>query len=189
MTLPLPALAGPHQPGNLALAAAMLRAQDRIDVPEAALAAAATGTRWPARMQRLGPGPLVDRLPAGCDLWLAGGHNAAVAASVRSLSQGDPVHLVLGMLANKDARALLTPLAPLADSLIAVPIEGHDHHAPLALAALARSLGIPATSVARDVPTALDALAARPLARSRVLVLGSLYLAGEVLRLNGQFPD
>ncbi len=195
VALPLPSLTGPHQPGNLALAVAMLRAQDRIDVPEAALASAAIDTRWPARMQRLGAGPLVDRLPQGSELWLDGGHNAAaadaVAASIGSLSDGGPIHLVLGMLANKDARALLTPLAKLADSLTAVPIHGHEHHAPADLAALARSLGIRATGVAKDVPAALDGLAGvMPTAiRSRMLVLGSLYLAGDVLRLNGQFPD
>ncbi|WP_375382210.1 bifunctional folylpolyglutamate synthase/dihydrofolate synthase [uncultured Sphingomonas sp.] len=195
VTLPLPSLAGPHQPGNLALAAAMLRAQDRIDVPDAALASAATDTRWPARMQRLGTGPLVDRLPSGCELWLDGGHNAAaadaVAASIGSLPDGRPIHLVLGMLANKDAHALLTPLAALAASLTAVPIDGHEHHAPAELATLARSLGIPVTGVATDVPAAFDILASGPVTavRSRVLVLGSLYLAGEVLRLNDEYPD
>ncbi len=194
VALPLPSLAGSHQPGNLALAIAMLRAQDRIDVPEAALASAAIDTRWPARMQRLGAGPLVDRLPQGSELWLDGGHNAAaadaVAASIGSLSDGGPIHLVLGMLANKDARALLTPLAALADSLTAVPIHGHEHHAPADLAALARSLGIRATGVAKDVPAALDGLAGAvtPAAPVRVLVLGSLYLAGEVLGLNGEYP-
>lgn len=193
---PLPTLAGPHQPGNLALAIATLRHQQRIAVPTPALAAAATSARWPARMQRLSPGPLLDLLPSGSQIWLDGGHNEAAAQSVSAalaqVAQGRTVHLVLGMLANKDATGLLAPFAPLAQSLTAIPVPGHAHHAPEDLAAAARALGVPATGTAGTPDEALHSIAAglapdapAPL----ILILGSLYLAGEVLRANDELPD
>ncbi|MGI4732859.1 MAG: bifunctional folylpolyglutamate synthase/dihydrofolate synthase [Janthinobacterium lividum] len=194
LSLPLPSLSGAHQAGNLALAAAMLRAQTRLTVPEAALTAAARATRWPARMQRLEPGPLTRLLPDRSELWLDGGHNAAaadaVAAAVTRLGDDRALHLVVGMLANKDAGALLAPLARRAASLVAVPIAGHEHHAPAALADGARSLGIADARTAQDVPAALRLIAGGADGDPcRVLVLGSLYLAGAVLRLNGDDPD
>ncbi|WP_326524369.1 bifunctional folylpolyglutamate synthase/dihydrofolate synthase [Sphingomonas sp.] len=187
---PAPALDGAHQFGNLALAAAMLRAQDRITVSDAAIVRAATDTRWPARMQRLGDGPLVRRLPAGTPLWLDGGHNpaaaGAVAATLGRLLDGRRADLVVGMLANKDARGFLTPFAPFVRSLTAVPIPGHDHHAPAALSAIAADLGI-APHAAPDLATALDSIAIR--APQAVAILGSLYLAGEALAANDEWPD
>jgi dihydrofolate synthase/folylpolyglutamate synthase len=193
---PLPVLAGPHQPSNLALAIATLRHQQRIAIPTPALATAASSARWPARMQRLSPGPLLDLLPPGSQLWLDGGHNEAAAQSVSialaQVAQGRTVHLVLGMLANKDATGLLAPFVPLAGSLTAIPVPGHTHHAPADLAAAARTLGIPAAGAAETPDEALLSIAAglapdapAPL----VLILGSLYLAGEVLRANGELPD
>lgn len=193
---PLPALAGPHQPGNLALAIAMLRHQRRIAIPTPAVAAAAMSARWPARMQRLSSGPLLNRLPAGSQIWLDGGHNEAAAQSVSAalaqVAQGRKVDLVLGMLANKDATGLLAPFAQLAQSLTAIPVPGHAHHAPEDLAAAARALGVPATGTADTPDEALRNIAAS-LAQDAppplVLVLGSLYLAGEVLRANDELPD
>lgn len=192
---PLPALAGPHQPANLALAIAALRHQHRIAVPDAALAAAPIAARWPARMQRLAPGPLVSLLPPDAELWLDGGHNEAAARSVSAalaeVAQGRRAHLIVGMLANKDAVGLLQPFAPLAASLTAVPVPGHAHHDPDDLAALAGRSGIATTAVAHDVMAALRTLRRRiagdpaPL----IFVLGSLYLAGEVLAANGEYPD
>ncbi|OYX47278.1 MAG: bifunctional folylpolyglutamate synthase/dihydrofolate synthase [Sphingomonas sp. 32-66-10] len=191
VTTPLPTLAGPHQPANLALAIATLRHQRTLAIPDSAFAAAATAARWPARMQRLIPGPLHARLPAGAEIWLDGGHNEAAAQSVSAtlaqVANGRPAHLILGMLSNKDATGLLAPFAPLAASFTAVPVPGHAHHDPADLAATARALGIPSTATAPDVPTALASLqgAEAPL----VLILGSLYLAGEVLRENDELPD
>lgn len=188
---PLPALAGPHQPGNLSLAIAMLRHQQVLAMPDAALAAAARNTRWPARMQKLGDGPLLGLLRPDSELWLDGGHNEAAAAAVSTtlaqVAQGRPVRLVLGMLANKDARGLLAPFAPLARSLHAVPVPGHEHHAPEHLAEVARALGIPHAAVAPDIPAALAAIG-RESEAPVVLVLGSLYLAGTVLAANGELP-
>jgi dihydrofolate synthase/folylpolyglutamate synthase len=187
---PLPALAGTHQPENLALAIAILRHQSHLAIPPEAFAEAALNAKWPARMQRLAAGLLVDMLAEESEVWLDGGHNAAAAEAIaRTLrAQGDPrpLHLVLGMLANKDAAGLLGPIAPLAASLSAVPVPDHEHHAPADLAAIAASLGVARTGVADDVASALTAL---PRAPSRVLILGSLYLAGSVLAANGQAPD
>ena len=188
---PLPTLAGPHQPANLALAIATLRHQRALAIPDSAFAAAATGARWPARMQRLSPGPLHALLPAGAEIWLDGGHNEAAAQSVSAtlaqVANGRPAHLILGMLSNKDATGLLAPFAPLAASFTAVPVPGHAHHDPADLAATARALGIPSAATAPDVPTALASL--RTTEAPLVLILGSLYLAGEVLRRNDELPD
>jgi dihydrofolate synthase / folylpolyglutamate synthase len=184
---PLPRLAGVHQPANLALAIEMLRQSD-LPLSEQALAAAAQGARWPARMQRLGEGPLTARVDA--PVWLDGGHNAAagtaIAATLAEQASEGGIDLVLGMLANKDAAGLLAPIAPLVRSMVTVPIPGHAHHSPESLAADARALGIAATT-ADDVPNALDAL--RPTHPRLILILGSLYLAGEVLRENDELPD
>ncbi|MFV0623121.1 bifunctional folylpolyglutamate synthase/dihydrofolate synthase [Sphingomonas sp. ac-8] len=193
---PLPALAGPHQPANLALAIATLRHQDVVSVPDSAFAAAAATARWPARMQQLRVGPLHAPLPAGTELWLDGGHNPAaadaVADTIERVAQGRPVHLVLGMLENKDAAGLLAPLAPLATSLTAVPVPGHAHHSRAALVEAAHRLEIADTATAPDVPTALRLLAARTATAAEppvVLILGSLYLAGKVLEANDELPD
>ncbi|MCP3735292.1 bifunctional folylpolyglutamate synthase/dihydrofolate synthase [Sphingomonas sp. RP10(2022)] len=184
-----PRLVGPHQSRNLALAIAMLRHQGALHISEAAMRAAADWAHWPARMQRLGDGPLHARLPTGSALWLDGAHNPSaaqpVARALRTIATGQPVVLVLGMLANKDAAGVLRILAPSVARLVAVPVPGHAHHAPEALAALADSFGIPADT-ANDLPDALDR-AARDGA-SVVLIAGSLYLAGEALARNDETP-
>lgn len=192
---PLPTLAGPHQPANLALAIATLRHQHQIASDAAAIATAAVGTRWPARMQRLSPGPITALLPPGSDLWLDGGHNEAAAQTVSTalahVAGKREVHLVLGMLSNKDAAGLLSPFAPLATSLTAVPVPGHDHHAPADLATIGRQLGIPTTTTADGIGAALRDIAQRATNSPPpvILILGSLYLAGEVLAENDEAPD
>jgi dihydrofolate synthase/folylpolyglutamate synthase len=189
---PLPALAGAHQPENLALAIAMLRRQNQLAIPLEAYAVAAIGAHWPARMQRLAPGPLTDLLPDGSALWLDGGHNPAAGGAIaRSLDMAEagPIHLVLGMLANKDAAGLLAPIASRIVSLTAVPVPDHEHHAPADLAASASAIGIGETGTAPDVQSALSAIAERTNGPVTVLTLGSLYLAGAVLDANGQPPD
>ncbi len=182
-----PRLVGAHQSRNLALAIAMLRHQGAVHVPEAAMRAAADWAIWPARMQLLSPGPLVDRLPMGSELWLDGAHNpsaaAPVARALRSIRRGRPVTLVLGMLANKDAAGVLRLLAPTIDRVVAVPVDGHDHHAPADLALVAESFGLPATTAA-SVADALGGVAEPGVC----LVAGSLYMAGEVLAANGEAP-
>jgi len=192
LAVPHPALAGPHQPSNLALAIAMLRHQRALAIPDAAFAIAAAAARWPARMQRLASGPLTALLPAGSDVWLDGGHNAAagaaIAATIGERLAGRPLDIICGMLANKDAAGLLTPLATMARSLTAVPIASHEHHAPADLARAAAALGIARTDVASKVPAALARIGTSG-AASVVLIVGSLYLAGEVLAANDELPD
>ena len=182
-----PRLVGAHQSRNLALAIAMLRHQGAVHVPEAAMRAAADWATWPARMQKLSAGPLANLLPAGSDLWLDGAHNpsaaAPVARALRTLRQGRPVVLILGMLANKDAAGVLRLLAPSVDRFVAVPVERHEHHAPADLARVAAALGIEATT-ATSVRDALNTVGEPSLC----LVAGSLYLAGEVLADNDEAP-
>lgn len=194
----LPRMAGPHQPENLALAIALLRHQSVLTIPDDAYRSAAETTHWPARMQRLHPGPLLDLLPPGSQLWLDGGHNPAAAQAIATALETiahpatgrSEVHLVLGMLANKDPAGLLAPFAGLATTLHAVPVPEHAHHAPAALAAVAHELGI-AAHTSPDIATALRdiAMIADPAEPPIVLILGSLYLAGEALSGNGEPPD
>ena len=185
-----PRLVGSHQSRNLALAIAMLRHQEAVVVSEAAMRAAADRANWPARMQRLGDGPLLARLPEGSEVWLDGAHNpnaaVPVARALRSIVANKRSALVIGMLANKDAAGVLRLLAPCVDRVVAVPVPGHEHHAPEALAELAASFGA-VSSTGGSVPLALDTLA---LGRSQaVLVAGSLYLAGQALADNDEPPD
>ena len=183
LDLPLPALAGAHQADNAALAVAMLRHQQAVRVSPEAMAAGIRAARWPARLQRLAPGPVTE-LAAGRTVWLDGGHNPdAGQAIARYFSASEqPLHLILGMLANKDPAAILAPLAGMLASVSIVPAPGHEAHAP---ADFAPFTDLPVRSFAA-VP---DALAALPTDDREVLIAGSLYLAGEVLRLNREFPD
>lgn len=190
LDLPLPRMTGEHQADNAALAIAILRHQKVLNVPEAAISAAMEWARWPARMQKLGVGPLTAMLPDGSEIWLDGGHNPnAGAAIARALDDGAPVHVIVGMLKNKDALGFLGPFADKIASLIAVPVSGHEHHDPEELSQLAHTqLNIAEVAPASDVTRALDQLALRK-QPVKILICGSLYLAGEVLSLNDQMPD
>jgi dihydrofolate synthase/folylpolyglutamate synthase len=191
---PQPAMAGAYQAENLALAVAMLRHQDRLPIAGDALARAALETRWPARMQRLGPGPLTALLPLGSELWLDGAHNAAAAPALRQFIEerfeGTPLDIVFGLLTTKQLDEMLVPFAGLPVTLRCVPVPGKEHHLPAAIAAAARARGI-AASVESDVASALESVVrlAVPGRPPRVLILGSLYLAGDVLARNGELPD
>jgi dihydrofolate synthase/folylpolyglutamate synthase len=178
LDLPLPMLPGAHQADNVALAVAMLRHQDAVRVSSAAMAAGIGAARWPARLQRLAPGPLAGTRR----VWLDGGHNPdAGAAIARHLSDQPPVHVVIGMLATKDPGAILTPLGNRVLSVTIVPAPGHDAHDPAAFAPFS---AVPLSS-APDVGAALAMLPPD----GDVLITGSLYLAGDVLRRNGEIPD
>jgi dihydrofolate synthase/folylpolyglutamate synthase len=152
------------------------------------LRAAADWAHWPARMQRLGPGPLLARLPAGSEIWLDGAHNPAaakpLARALGRIARGRPVTLITGMLANKDAPGVLYELAPHLAHVIAVPVPGHAHHAPETLAGLARTFGLSADT-APSFDAAIDRLNDAP---RLVLIAGTLYLAGEVLAANDEPP-
>jgi dihydrofolate synthase/folylpolyglutamate synthase len=194
LELPLPRLHGAHQAMNAGLAVAMIRHQQAVAVREPALRAAMGWAEWPARLQRLGHGPLHALLPPGAELWLDGGHNPSAARAVADFFRGHvppdrPFHIVLGLLANKDAAGVLKPFVNRSATVHAVPVPGHAHHAPAELVAAARAAGIGGVAAA-DPERALGWIG-RHADRERppiVLVLGSLYLAGEVLRANGQAP-
>jgi dihydrofolate synthase/folylpolyglutamate synthase len=192
--LPLPRLAGAHQALNAALAVAMLRHQDTIDIPESALRAAMGWADWPARLQPLAPGPLRDLLPDAAELWLDGAHNPAAARALADffrihLPAGRPFHMILGVLANRDPAGLLHPFRGRAMTVHAVPVPGHDHHPPADLARAAREAGL-AAMTADSAAEAIGWIArhADPARPPIVLVMGSLYLAGEILEANGQAP-
>ena len=189
LALPLPRLPGKHQALNAALAVAMLRHQHAIDVGETALHAAMSGAHWPARMQRLADGPLTRLLPARSELWLDGGHNPAAARAVAEhvqlrFADDLPLVLVFACLGNKDPKGMLAPFRGLAAEVLTVPIPDHDHRDPGDLAALAGSLGLRAQAFG-GVADALPAIGRA----ARVLIFGSLYLAGAVLAANGDVPD
>ena len=183
LDLPLPNLPGPHQIQNAGAAIAALRALGR---DEAACEAAVTRAVWPARMQRLKTGPLVDLAPK-VELWLDGGHNPAggeaVAATVARMPARE-THLICGMLNTKDVAGYMRPLAGHVTQLHAVSIPGEKNTLPAEVTRdAALSVGIPAEA-APSVAGALAEIAAKS-PEARVLICGSLYLAGAILRENG----
>lgn len=183
ITLPLPHMPGAHQADNAALAVAMLRRQDVLRVDPQAFAHGIRDARWPARMQQLGDGPLTALVP-GTTIWLDGGHNRDAGVALKAFLQEQDIapHLILGMIEGKDPSALLEPLHPLVESVTLVPVPGHDCLPPEAFTQWPVE-----TTTAPDVPTALRTLELRnPRA---VLIAGSLYLAGAVLRANDESPD
>ncbi|MFE3838093.1 bifunctional folylpolyglutamate synthase/dihydrofolate synthase [Pseudogemmobacter sonorensis] len=183
LDLPLPNLPGPHQVQNAGAAIAALRHLGR---DEAACAAAVSRAVWPARMQRLRHGPLVEAVPEA-EIWLDGGHNPAGGAALAATLARMPAretHLICGMLNTKDVQGYMRPLADHAAHLWAVEIEGEANTlSARATCAAAQGLGI-AASEAESVAGALAGIRARN-PRARVLICGSLYLAGRVLRENG----
>jgi dihydrofolate synthase/folylpolyglutamate synthase len=152
-------------------------------------------TEWPARMQRLAQGRLVELAPPGSELWLDGGHNPdggrIIAAALADLEErvSRPLVLIVGMLTTKDNAGFLRNFAGLARKLIAVPVPAQEKGmAAEELSAVARDAGLSATS-RDDVASALDAVGKLELDPApRILITGSLYLAGEVLKENGTLP-
>jgi dihydrofolate synthase / folylpolyglutamate synthase len=169
-----PGLEGRHQLRNANLAWQMLISQDAVRVDRDDFLAGIRAARWPARFHQLADGPLAR----GRATWLDGAHNgdAALALAANLRARG-PMHLVLGILANKEAAAIVGALAPYALSLTFVPVPEHEHHEPHRLA---EQFG------GRAAESLQQALSDLPEPR---LIAGSLYLAGEALRLNAQVPD
>lgn len=181
LDLPLPRLIGAHQVDNAGTAIAALRQLGTGD-PEAAV----SDVTWPARLQRLKTGPLIEAAGQS-EIWLDGGHNAAagtaLAEALTRLSPR-PLHLICGMLRTKDATGFMKPLLERAQSLHAVSIPGED--ATLSAAETvkaATSSGIPATEADSVLGAVQDIIAQHP--NARILICGSVYLAGTVLRDNG----
>ena len=187
--LPLPRLPGAHQAINAGLAVAMLRHQDAIDIPLAALRAAMGWADWPARLQRLSTGPLAEQAGPASELWLDGGHNPAAARAIADffrarMGAGRPFQLILGMLANKDVAGFLAPFTGSGAIVHAVPVPGHACHDGGAIIAAAAGAGL-AGDAALDVRAALAAIGPDA---ATVLIGGSLYLAGLVLEDSGLVP-
>lgn len=182
LDLPLPVLLGAHQVTNAGAAIAALRL---LGFDEAACEAALLDADWPARMQRLKTGPLVERA-IYAELWLDGGHNVAAGIALADLLKTlpqRPTHLICGMLNTKDVAGYLRPLAEVSDRLTAVSIPGEHNTLPAtATAEAARSVGLQANTAA-SVADALTAIVTK-VPNARVLICGSLYLAGAILREN-----
>jgi dihydrofolate synthase / folylpolyglutamate synthase len=194
LDLPAPKLYGRHQFENAGAAVAALRVSG-LKLPAAAFEAGMIRVEWPARMQRLAHGRLAELLPAESELWLDGGHNAdggqAVAAALADLEErvSRPLVLIVGMLATKDCEGFLQNFSGLARRVITVPLHQDKAVPAAALADIAGNVGIPA--IARDDLESAIAIAGKlDLAPApRILITGSLYLAGEVLAANGTPPE
>jgi dihydrofolate synthase/folylpolyglutamate synthase len=195
MDLAAPRLFGRHQFDNAGLAVATLRALEALRIDSSAFEAGVVSAEWPARMQRLASGALVDQAPRASEIWLDGGHNAeggrVAAAALGDLEERVPRPLVVvaGMMGNKDAGAFLANFAGLTRHIIAVPIPDRDNAMPPdRLADAARQLGMRVETSAR-VEAALHSLARLAYeVPPRILITGSLYLAGAVLSANGTLP-
>jgi dihydrofolate synthase/folylpolyglutamate synthase len=195
LDLPAPRLLGRHQFENAGVAIATLRAIGELKLPPAAFEVGIAKADWPARMQRLSQGRLIGLLPNGSELWLDGGHNAdgsrAIANALADLEErvSRPLVLVVGMLESKDCEAFLRSFTGLARHVVAVPIPAQQGSRPAAVvAAAARAVGLPA-QICDDTGSALAAIGHLGLdPPPRVLITGSLYLAGAVLAANGTPP-
>jgi dihydrofolate synthase/folylpolyglutamate synthase len=195
MDLAAPKLFGRHQFDNAGLAIATLHAQNTFRIEPATFEAGIVNAEWPARMQRLASGTLVDQAPRGSELWLDGGHNAeggrVAAAALGDLEErvSRPLVVIAGMMANKDAGAFLANFAGLTRHIVAVQVPDRDGAMPTdRLADAARGLGMRVETSA-GVEAALRSLARLAYEVSpRILITGSLYLAGHVLSANGTPP-
>lgn len=195
MDLAAPKLFGRHQFDNAGLAIATLRAQTAFKIDVAAFEAGIVNAEWPARMQRLTSGALVRQGPPGSEIWLDGGHNAeggrVTAAALGDLEErvSRPLVVITGMMANKDAAGFLANFAGLTRHIMAVPIPGRDNAMPPdRLADAARALGM-RVEISASVEAALQTLARLAYeVPPRILITGSLYLAGPVLAANGTPP-
>jgi dihydrofolate synthase/folylpolyglutamate synthase len=194
LDLPPPRLRGRHQFINAGTAIATLRATAAgIDV--AAIEKGLLTVDWPARLQRLTTGALLARVPAGAELWVDGGHNPGAGVVIAEAMadfedrSSRPLVLVAGMLNTKDPFGFFAPFAGLASRVLTVPVPGSEASRPPGdLADAARSVGL-AAEPTRDFLTALDGIKRRPEGPPpRILIVGSLYLAGAVLAANGTPP-
>ena len=195
MDLAAPRLFGRHQFDNAGLAIATLRATQAFKIGHAAFESGIVNAEWPARMQRITSGPLLDWGPTASEIWLDGGHNAdggrVAAAALGDLEErvSRPLVVIAGMMANKDAQGFLANFAGLTRHIIAVPIPDVENAMPVdRLTDAARSLGM-RVEIAPGIEAALRALSRLAYeVPPRILITGSLYLAGHVLAINGTPP-
>lgn len=186
-----PRLAGRHQFLNAGLAIAALRAQHQFEISAQAIDEGVASANWPARLQPLTRGPLIEMLPQGAELWLDGGHNPhAAAALAQALGEIDerhpkPLYLVVGQMDIKDREGFFRPFADIARKIFTVPITGEAGAAhPEDLAISARSVGHSAEP-AENVEDAITSVLYDAHEHPRIMICGSLYLAGRVLKENG----
>jgi dihydrofolate synthase/folylpolyglutamate synthase len=183
LDLPLPSLPGPHQVRNAGNAIAVLRAINDPRISEDHIAQGLQSTQWPARLQRLKGGTLSSELPDGFELWLDGGHNAdagAILATALKAMPERPLILIWGMLNTKDHTSFIRPLVPLAEQVFTITIPDEPNAVPAAtLADTVKTLGGAATSSESFQKALRQASELKPAAR--ILICGSLYLAGHVL--------
>lgn len=176
-----PRMAGAHQMRNAGLAIAMLKLAPGPAVSDSAIAQGVATAFWPGRLHKLQAGPLTALLPIGSEIWLDGAHNADAGLQLARYFDSDDrrIHLIAGMLANKHPEAIIAPLAGQLATITVVPVPDHDYQS-------ADAFG-PAARQASSLSEALQQLNVDP-QRDIILIAGSLYLAGDVLRLNGELP-
>jgi dihydrofolate synthase/folylpolyglutamate synthase len=190
---PLPGLPGLHQIENAGLALATLPLLEGFTIPDTAIAKGLLSVEWPARLQRLKRGPVVEALPAGWEAWLDGGHNESGgqalgvhAAGWRQERPDLPIRLVFGMLSTHDPVGFLKPLLPHIQDVTAVAVGGNHQALDVeALVAAARRAGAETVRSAPSAEVAARVIVAADAKPARLLICGSLYLAGEVLAKNG----
>ncbi len=196
MELPLPRLFGRHQISNAATAIRAVRSGG-FELSEEAIAQAMLEVDWPARMQHLTAGRLLAHLPEGSELWLDGGHNpgagSVIAEALATLNERKsmPVYIISGMINTKDASGYFKPFNGLVSDVLTVPVTGSDASVdPVVLASDAADAGLTAEPH-RNLVSALQAIKMKVGSGTppRVLVGGSVYLAGEVLEQNGTIPE
>ncbi|MGH1418044.1 MAG: bifunctional folylpolyglutamate synthase/dihydrofolate synthase [Hyphomicrobiaceae bacterium] len=197
LDLPLPSLVGRHQITNAGTAVAAVIELKNFDISEQAIEQGLVSARWPARMERLHKGPLTDTLRSGTELWVDGGHNpAAGEALAQTLAELDerspkPVYLIVGMLGIKDVVGFLSPFRGVARHVLTVPVADAPEatQTPQRLAEAADEVGLTAEAMpnVREAIRHADGLIVAP---KRILICGSLYLAGETLGLHeGVLPE
>ena len=186
LTLPKPNLIGPHQVSNAALAIATLRHQNKIKIKPNDYQTGITRASWPARMQNISDSSFGQLLPPQSELWLDGGHNPAAAKIIADTFKGEQLNLICGMMQNKDTAAYMSELAPLTELLIGVHVQGEASHSATDIVKFAWAANIKAET-AENVRDALMKISReKPV---KVLISGSLYLAGQVLSDNNLIPD
>lgn len=184
---PLPNLIGPHQIQNAGLAIVTLAGLGDKRINRQAVATGIKSADWPARMQRLTQGPLCGQLPMGWELWLDGGHNPAageaIAATLRNLSD-DPVHLIVGLINTKSPAEFLAPLRRHSKSLTSIKISGSDSSFTAdQIFIAANKIGFHAKK-AESIEGAIKDIVSSEKSPAKILICGSLYLAGNVLEQN-----
>ena len=186
--LPLPTLTGTHQQRNAALALAALDRLPGFDVPDSAAALGLKSATWPARMQKLRSGPLIDLLPDGWELWLDGGHNEAAAKTIRTQTRqwrDKPLHLVFGMLNTKNPEDFLKFLEARIGLFRGIAIPGEENTLSAEQVCEAASAWRMEAAPAIDTAAAISDIVGSSETPGRILISGSLYLAGTVLKQNG----